>query len=51
MKKQKEKESTYDFSVFDNYECEGQLAMKFNGADIEIEEEKKEIVSAIPIRV
>lgn len=51
MKKHKEKESTYDFSVFDNYECDGQLIMKFNGADIEIEEEKKEVVNAIPIRV
>lgn len=51
MKEQKQKEKEYNFSVFDNYKCDGQLAMKFNGTDIEIEEEKKEVTCAIPNRL
>lgn len=51
MKKQKEKEKKHDFSVFDNYKCDGQLVMEFNGTDIEIKEEEKETVCAIPKRV
>lgn len=47
MSKQKDKEKKYDFSVFDNYKCDGQLVMEFNGTDIEIKEEEKEIVYTI----
>lgn len=40
MKKQN-KETKYDFSVFDNYKCDGQLLMVFNGNNIDIIEEKQ----------
>lgn len=38
MKKKKEKqpEEQYNLSIFDNYECDGQYEMRFNGTDIEI---------------
>lgn len=51
MKKQKEKENKYDLSVFDNYKCDGQLVMEFNGTDIEIKEEEKDVACAIPNRL
>lgn len=51
MKKQKDKENKYDLSVFDNYKCNGQLVMEFNGTDIEIKEEKKEVVDILPVRL
>lgn len=40
MKKQN-KETKHDFSVFDNYKCDGQLLMVFNGNNIDIIEEKQ----------
>lgn len=51
MKKQKDKEKKYDFSVFNNYKCDGQLVMKFNGTDIEIKEEEKETIYSIQKRI
>lgn len=40
MKKQKEKE--YNFSVFDNYKCDGQYTMQFNNDTVEIKEEERD---------
>ncbi|MBO5386843.1 MAG: hypothetical protein J6A59_01690 [Lachnospiraceae bacterium] len=41
MKKTDKKETKHDFSVFDNYKCDGQLVMKFSDTDISIVEEIK----------
>jgi hypothetical protein len=36
----KNSKDNYDFSIFDNYKCEGQLEFKINGQNIEIGEEE-----------
>jgi hypothetical protein len=41
MKDNKTKKERYDFSVFDNYKCDGQLEFKIDGQNIEIGEEEK----------
>lgn len=43
--KQKKKNSSkknkhYDFSVFNNYKCDGQLSFEFNQGDVKIVEDK-----------
>jgi hypothetical protein len=43
MKKKKEDKKD-NFSVFDNYKCDGQLLMKFNENNIEFIEEKEDKV-------
>lgn len=35
-----EKRKHYDFSVFNNYKCDGQLSFEFNQGDVKIVEGK-----------
>lgn len=35
-----EKKQHYDFSVFNNYKCDGQLSFEFNQGDVKIVEDK-----------
>lgn len=35
-----EKSKHYDFSVFNNYKCDGQLSFVFNQEDVKIVEDK-----------
>ena len=48
MKKKNKQEVKYDFSVFDNYKCDGQLMMKFTDAGIEYVEEEKDSNIQVP---
>lgn len=45
------KEKEYNFSVFDNYKCDGQLVMDFKDNKIDIVEENKHKYNPLENRI